>query len=114
MFKKIISLLIFGLVALSNHSFANDSKPVMIIRFNSDFVSYDRQLSKIVDSVKEIKSNADFDLVHVVQKGKKTPNKNIDRIVEKLASEGVEKNNINTSKQPSLIAKYEEVHIFVR
>lgn len=113
MFNKIIIALLLSL-SFASVSFANDKSPVMVIRFNSDSVSYDRQISKIVKSATKIKQDVNFDLVYVTPKNGEKNNSRFARVAAKIANEGVDKQNIHSSYQSSELTKYDEVHIFVR
>jgi hypothetical protein len=124
--KKLLSIVFFvfisffGLVASAAE---NASAPVMIIRFNQDFVNYKTQLQKVAKSAIAAKPSVLFDIVSVVpQTGSSGDDKKIkerstfltNQVVESLQLSGAKADQIRTTFQDSTLAESGEVHIFVR
>lgn len=98
-------------------------KPLMIIRFNQDVVSYEKSLDKAVNAALDVKPTAFFEVVAVIpQTGDRKNDRNLkeqseyysSQIKENISSKGVAAEKIRLSQQSSKVIKDNEVHIFVR
>jgi hypothetical protein len=120
-FKK-ISGFFLAILLVANIAFAAQ-KPVMVIRFNQSVVSYENHLNKITSKALEIKPDVFFDVVTVVpqtnnnrkdEEIKQQAEELTKTVLEKIAQNGVDGNNIRITYQDSPSAANNEIHIFVR
>lgn len=121
--KTLLAIIIF-VVSSASFAFAEDDmSPLMVIRFNQDYVSYDSSLEKVVNSAQQAKPSVFFDVVSIVPETKNTKqNKkiseaaryNAEKLSENIQSQGVDPEKIRITYQNSKIAKYNELHVFVR
>lgn len=122
--KIIISAIMIILGSLSiSYAAENAGAPVMIIRFNQEFIDYSSQLRKVAKSAIAAKPSVLFDIVSVIpQTGKNGEDKKTKersefltkQVIENLQSNGAQADQIRTTFQNSSIAESGEVHIFVR
>ena len=124
--KKLL-LIVFALfisfLGWSAGAVENAGAPVMIIRFNQEFVNYSTQLQKVTKSAIAAKPTVLFDIVSVVpQTGSGSKDAKIkerstlltNQVVKNLQLNGVKPEQIRTTFQDSTLAQSGEVHIFVR
>lgn len=94
-------------------------KPLMVVRFNQDIVSYDQTLRKVVNMALKVKPETFFDVVSIVpdigdkeiQKSSVVRTEKIARLIERS---GVDSDRIRVTFQRSAVSKNNEVHVFVR
>ena len=100
-----------------------EESPLMVVRFNQDYVSYDRQLEKAVNMAVNTKDSVFFDVVSIIPETndnkqnkllKKTAEYRADQMVENIQGAGIAPEKIRLTYQNSKLAKNNEVHIFVR
>ena len=102
---------------------ADDTSPLVIVRFNQDNVSYTHSLARAVSSALRIKPTSFFDIVAVIpgkegekqyKRLKKTASLQTQNIARTMQQSGVQPNRLRISTQSNPHAASNEVHIFVR
>lgn len=129
--KNIVKFLSCGLVAVfcqvSVASAANAggdvAKPVMVIRFNQQFVHFQEPLKKVVSEVGDAKANANYEVQSIVpsavQKNNvpseiKKSEMNLNSVLLELKKLHVEQSAVNSSTVYSDDVQTQEVKIFVK
>jgi hypothetical protein len=103
---------------------AEESKPLLVIRFNQKHVYFDRALRQAVESVERTKAGASYTVVSYVPSGKSGGSgqnerrtedavENLNEVVGGLAQQGVETSRIHYSSQTDDKLDSQEIHIFV-
>jgi len=96
-------------------------KPLVVLRFNQDFIHYDSPLYNAVKKTLEVKPAATFNVVAYypqssdedrAEKNRQAAEKNAARVMSKLAEAGVPQGQARISYQPSPIAN-DEIKVFV-
>jgi hypothetical protein len=120
--KKIVILLGLLIAVFGSFGAFAAEKPVMVIRFNQEYVDYQKSLTKVVNSALAAKPDVLFDVVAVVpEAGSKSDNAKMQarasqlaaKLVGNLNAAGVKPEQIRTTYQNSAVAD-SEIHIFVR
>ncbi len=122
LFLLAVTALIIGMSSISMAS-GTPEKPVMIIRFNEEFVNYEQPLRKVIDSALSVKPSVFFDIVSIVpDTGSNKQNKQLRKeseyltgqVVANLTSNGIAEDKVRVTYQTSTALKDNEVQIFAR
>ena len=112
-----------ALLVVAGSAWAEQDKPLVVVRFNNDSVQYETPVKQMVKSALEIKSGAFFDVVTIVPETgnsskdkalKKEAKEKTDKIVDLIKDSGARFGKVRTTYQQSWLASDVEVDIFVQ
>lgn len=96
-------------------------KPLVIIRFTEQVVPYENALSRAVSQAENQMDTPFYDVVSVYpvddsyfSEEEKSASMKAKMVVNAMMQAGVQESRIRLSNQPSDVASFEEVHVFVR
>ncbi len=122
--KKLFVLFVSAIIlSFSFASFANQDTPLIIIRFNQDFVKYEKSLHKSVSAALQVKPSTFFDIVSLVphanksgkdKEARKTSEALTAKIVQNIKGSGVSEDKIRVTYQDNPGVQSPEIHIFAR
>jgi len=113
MIKKIILVinLLFISIATTN-IYADNQKPVMIIRLNSDNIQYQSSLQMLIKNVKKNNPNIKFNIMVISTNNSQLSKKEAMAISQELVDNGIERSNITISSKEDKNLASDEIHIY--
>ncbi|MDB2414793.1 hypothetical protein N9W34_03385 [Rickettsiales bacterium] len=123
MLKSLRSFLLLSLIFLPFIANAAIDSPLLIIRFNQPYISYQKSLDRAVIAAVQTKSSVFFDIVSIYPEDSGFMSKNDSKsvsekltnpIIDQIKQLGVAEDRIRLTYQERADATFNEVHIFVR